>query len=553
MAAIAEIVSTSMITQFSGKRISLILTGTALFLWSLSLIYAELNIGFYGLIHSFPALFFIALSLLTLASFILWSSPQNHNTLLCFQLCWLIVMLWLTPVLIGSNSVFMDMTYSFYFSYIDYIDQFGHLNPASLWYHNWPGMCIFQSMFVDITGIKNLDVVALFGTFLMQFLVLLTLYLFFRYTIGRNNYRWAALWIFYLGNWIGQIYVSPQGMAFFLLMLLIAVLIKAGLAKEGNITVAERLKAIILISSLAVTHILTSIAGFLSIAALWVTKKTKLISILIIAAVFIIAWTMYGASTQFEYQLPIFLDRAFRLDTLFTSFFSGSNTTTSPSHTSINTLRILFSALFCVIGLGGVILSRKFKEKADSTILALAIVAILMTFTGLYTFELIMRTYMFVLIPIGYFGVKLLNSRITSGILCLVLLISLPLYVITHYGNTVRDTVPRGEIAFWHFIQDNTREGYLIGGLRPREYSYAGYYKVDFQQLEWNDNVFTSEYSKSDKPQYINVGRYEQSQQEFINDNMKVIPESRARLEESTHYNLIYTNRDVDLFIGETE
>ncbi|MFC1947594.1 hypothetical protein ACFLXY_06725 [Chloroflexota bacterium] len=447
----------------------------------------------------------------------------------------------------------MDTTYSFYFSYIDYINQFGHLDPVALWYHNWPGMCILQATFVDITGINNLDMIAFFGTLLMQFLVLLPLYLLFKHTIGRNNYRWAALWIFYLGNWIGQIYVSPQGLAFFLLMLLIAVLIKAGLVKEGNVTVAERLKAIIFIASLAVTHILTSIAGFLSIAALWVTKKTKLINILIIAAVFIIAWTMYGASTQFEYQLPIFLDRAFRLDTLFTSFFTGSNTTTSLSHTSINTLRISFSALFCVIGLGGVIISRKFKEKADSTILALSIVAIFMTFTGLYTFELIMRTYMFVLVPIGYFGVRLLNTRITSGILCLALLIALPLHVITHHGNAIRDTVPRGEIAYWHFIQDNTKEGYLIGGLRPREYSYAGYYKVDFQQLEWNNSLFISEYITSNKPQYINVGKYEQSQQEFINDNTQVVFEARIRLEESTHYNLIYVNQDVDLYIGETD
>jgi len=462
-------------------------------------------------------------------------------------------MLWLTPVLIGSNSVFMDMTYSFYFSYIDYIDQFSHLNPAALWYHNWPGMCIWQSIVTDITGINNLDTIAFFGTFLMQFLVLLPLYFFFKHTIPRNNYRWAALWIFYLGNWIGQIYVSPQAMAFFLLMLLIIVLVKAGLEKEGNVTIAERMKAIIVIASLVITHILTSIAGFLSIAVLWITKKSKLISILIVAAVFIITWTMYGASTQFEYQLPIFLDRAFKLDTLFTSYFTGSSTTTSPSHTGINILRIAFSALFCIIGLSGVIISRKFKEKADNTVLALAIVAIFMTFTGLYTFELIMRTYMFVLVPIGYFAVKLLNSRITSGILCLVLLVALPLHVITHYGNAVRDTVPRGEIAYWHFIRKNTKGGYLIGGLRPREYSYAGYYKIDFQQLVWNNNLFTSDSIKGDEPQYINAGSYEQSIQEFNYDNTRVIPETRARLKKSNRYNLIYTNRDVNLYIGESE
>src|SRR4030042_176447 len=290
VAAVAEVFPKYIILQFSQKRISIILTAISLLLWSLSIIHAELNIGFYGLIHSLPVIFFIAVCILTIASFILWNSPQNHSTLLCFQLCWLIVMLWLTPVLIGSNSVFMDTTYSFYFCYVDYIHLFDHLDPA-LWYHNWPGMCLFQSIFEDITGINNLDLIAFCGTFLMQFLVLIPLYLFFKHTIGRSNYRWAALWIFYLGNWIGQIYVSPQGMAFFLLMLLIAVLIKAGLVKEGNITVAERLGVLLLMAALVVTHILTSIAGFLSIAALWITRKTNLINIVIIAIVFIVAWT----------------------------------------------------------------------------------------------------------------------------------------------------------------------------------------------------------------------------------------------------------------------
>jgi hypothetical protein len=32
-----------------------------------------------------------------------------------------------------------------------------------------------------------------------------------------------------------------------------------------------------------------------------------------------------------------------------------------------------------------------------------------------------------------------------------------------------------------------------------------------------------------------------------------VIPEACARLEESTHYNLIYANQDTDLYISETE
>jgi hypothetical protein len=528
----------------------MILTIVALVLWSYSVSQAELIIGFYGLIHSFPITFFIALALLTIASAMLWVSPQSHGKLLCVQLCLLITALWLTPLLVGSNPMFSDISYRD-FAFYDYITRYGHLNTAWLWYHAWPGLWMLQAASMEVLGTENPYLVATLGPFLMQFLILLPLYLFLKNTISQSNYRWAASWIFYLANWTAQIYIAPQGMTFFLFLILLALLSKMSLWERGG-AVGNRLMTITVMACLPITHLFTSIAGFLSIALLWATRQLKVsTNLVIIATVFIGAATIYGAIVQLEFQLPHFLERAFRFDLLFKWHFVDPPHAASESHIAVRWVRVWFSALFAAIGIAGFILSRKLKSKADSTVLALSGVPIIMTFTALYGWELFMRTYLLALVPIAYFGVKLLNLRAASVVLCLLMLVALPLHIVAHHGNAARDHIPRGEIAYWHFIQDNIREGYLTGGLSPSEMRYAGYRAVGFDELEWDNNLLVGKPLNGDRPHYVNVGKWDQSAYGFLRNEPEFIPNMRARLENSTHYNLIYVNPDVSLFINE--
>ena len=66
MVATIRTASNYMVSLWSAKRISILLTIVALILWSFSVIQAEFSIGFYGFIHSFPISFFIALAFLTI-------------------------------------------------------------------------------------------------------------------------------------------------------------------------------------------------------------------------------------------------------------------------------------------------------------------------------------------------------------------------------------------------------------------------------------------------------------------------------------------------------
>ncbi len=81
--------------------------------------------------------------------------------------------------------------------------------------------------------------------------------------------------------------------------------------------------------------------------------------------------------------------------------------------------------------------------------------------------------------------------------------------------------------------------------------AYAGYVKVDFGQLEWENDRLVGVALRGTRPHYVNVGRYDQSAYEFFHNDPEFIPEIRALLENSPHYNLIYINPDLSLFIHE--
>src|SRR4030067_133963 len=91
-------------------RLSLGLTIAAVAAWALSTVQSRFTIGFYGLIHSYPISYFVSLGLLTIASSVLWIARESHPRLLCLQLCLFIVMIWLTPILIGANPVSTNWT-----------------------------------------------------------------------------------------------------------------------------------------------------------------------------------------------------------------------------------------------------------------------------------------------------------------------------------------------------------------------------------------------------------------------------------------------------------
>lgn len=548
----AEVTFRRFAGRYQPRQLSLLLTTIAVALWAFSIATAKLATDDWGIIHSLPVIFFIALGLLTIASAILWLSHQDYGKLLFLQLCLFITMLWLTPLLLGGSLVFGRDAYVWHDT-TEYILRYGHLDAASQWYHNWPGFDLVETSVIRILGIENPDLMLKIAPFLMQFILLGPLYIFFRNTIGRSNYSWAAIWLFYLGNWTGQYYFSPQSFGFLLLITVLALLTKSP-AWAAVKAPGHRFLEILVFAGLTIAHLLTSIAGLFIVAALWLARVLRGRALLVLlVAVFVAGWTIYGAIAYTGEQLLLFLERAFRLEFLWGVNIAGPVAAGSAGHQAVCTIRIAYTALFVVIGLAGVFLSRKFKSSADRAILAIGAGIVLMIPFSFYGSEYFMRAFFFMLPVIGYFGVKLLKTRISALILVLFLLAAIPFSIISLHGNQALNNITSGEVAYWHFLRDETTEGDVSGGIGFVTLGYTGRYSYRYlDSLKWKDDLLTGDWLTEGRPQYICLSQYDQSLYEINYNDPQFVPELRSRLNNSAEYNLIYTNSDVSLYIHES-
>ncbi|MFC1938103.1 hypothetical protein ACFLVS_00980 [Chloroflexota bacterium] len=175
------------------SQISILLTIIAVLLWAHSILYARFEIGHFGLIHSLPVTFFIALALLTAASAILWGSKENHGKLLLLQLLILISALWLIPVVTGGSLPFMNRAY-FNIGLINHIAEEGTFSTKGLWYLSWPGgHTLFAIM--TILGPINFETLLNVLPIFPITALMLPLYMLLRNILGKEkvNYCWAGL------------------------------------------------------------------------------------------------------------------------------------------------------------------------------------------------------------------------------------------------------------------------------------------------------------------------------------------------------------------------
>lgn len=551
-------------------HISIVLTATALILWSYSLTQAGLSIGFYGLISSFPISFFVALGMLTIASAILWVDNKNHQKLLLGQLLFLITALWLVPAVIGSHPN-LGVAHRNLGLVSNIVEQ-GRILGA--WYLSWPGAHVLFAIVSTVVAV-DLEPVAGIFPFLMQLLWLLPLYVFLRNTLGkaRVNYCWAGLWIFSLANWVGQEYFSPQAITFFLLLLLLALITSPLLWQEGSRPLPFLLAGGVIIAAIAITHFLTALAVACVLTAFCLAKRDKKLAPLIVGCLlFIVIWDVTGGGhylSRFSSEpvvmdpslnawavnpggsLPrpgvagpalvpqgvLAFDPGYIIESNVTMSLSGSE-----SHIAVVRTRIVLSSIFAVLGLAGVILTlvKSKQKRAALSVLAMAMsLSLLLPLTKQFGWELIQRLYLYALPFLAYFGAMLLDLRrkISATVICLWLIAASPLFMIAHYGNQAKDYWSPGYAAGVHYVNEATMRS---------DYSWARLSQVGWQnnQLVFNANFPTEEH-------YLAISKYDDAVYDFLRNQPDFVDEVGEWLRHSSDYDRIYVNPEFSGYVKE--
>ena len=544
--------------RFQPKQLSILSTVVALVLWAVSIARANLVLDDWGLIHSLPVIYFLGVGFLTLAAGILWLSKESHNFLMGFQLCFFIAMLWLTPLLLGTTL--MPTRYEFgYYSCTQYIINYFHLNLITQWLHNWPGFSLFGAGFTEIMGIKNTDMMLIWAPLVIEYLMVLPFYLFFRTTMGRNNYIWAAIWIFFLFNHVGQLYFGNQTMAFFLLFIILALFLEY-IAQKKLIPANQNVVLLLLFACIAMTHLLTALALLFILVVLWVYRKYNLSMMFVLFAVFAIGWTVFVATGYFVSWTPIVFKTLFRVDLLFQNNVVTLSSAGTMQHQIVALMRVLFTVLMGVISFVGVLLSRKFKNDYDLIVIAVGAGMLIMTFFCFYSGEMLSRTFFFILPILAYFAVKLFRTKIIAVILIVLLLVLSPLSVIPLHGDQSADNITASQRGYWQFIAQHTTQGYFTGGGMVGSFSlgYLGSQIYDVVIVNfsveatkrWADEILNKQWPLDGQSSYISVSSFEEEEYNVMMDIPQTLVGIRSCLNSPTsNYDLIFNSGDVTTYM----
>ncbi len=577
--------------NWSAKQISVLLTIIALLLWSHSILYARFEVGYLGLIHGLPVTFFIALAFLIVASATLWTCAEGHGKLLCLQLLILISALWLLPEITGGSPTFNDHAYR-NLGFVDYISRQGHFSSREISYLSWPGVLILFTTLSEVLS-ANFKTMVGFFPFLMQLLYILPLYVFLKNTLGpnRSNYCWAGAWLFSLANWQGNEYLSSaSGAGLFLLLTLLALVTMPAIWERSTRNFALLFLVVCVFAALAMTHLLTTIGALSIMAALTLVKKSKrMISVTALCVVLFVSWNLTGAAGYTKYfvrELDIVLPgESIEVPTEYAEAPSGGvdlpgersitlapnvivkteiidHLSGSESHIAVNWIRILFSAMFAMIGIVGAIAACLTRHRRN---VAISVLTIALGFSILivipYGARLLSYLFVFLLAPMAYFGARLLDmkKKIVVPVLCFFLFVSGPLHVIAHYGNQAFDYFPQTQANGLRFSYAQPTSGQLITSdylylwAMKTEISGVDYPFIPLSQLQWQDRKVLPKggFQDSSDSKWIYIMRRTREEYNFLLDEPYFVQKIESALANSVNCNLIYYNPDFKLYFLE--
>ncbi|HVX29373.1 MAG TPA: hypothetical protein VHA53_02750, partial [Nitrolancea sp.] len=196
----------------------------ALLLWAISLPGFNLRaMNDLGLISVMPSAFIGAIVLLTCSFCLTLSDHPLRGPVLLLHIGILILILYGTPALIEATPR-LSVTWR-HLGLVDYVMHNGNVLPKFDAYFNWPGFFAFGAFVTQIAGLPSLISLAAWAHVVFNALYMAPLVMIYRSTTTDARVVWLGLWFFYLSNWVGQDYFSPQGFDYFLYLALLGILL----------------------------------------------------------------------------------------------------------------------------------------------------------------------------------------------------------------------------------------------------------------------------------------------------------------------------------------
>jgi hypothetical protein len=106
--------------------------------------------------------------------------------------------------------------------FTNYIADNGATLPLVDARFNWPGSFSLAALLSETMGLHDGVLLIRWAPLFFELLYLLPLWVIASAATNDARARWVSVWLFYLANWVGQDYLSPQGLNFFFFLVVVA-------------------------------------------------------------------------------------------------------------------------------------------------------------------------------------------------------------------------------------------------------------------------------------------------------------------------------------------
>ncbi len=569
---------------------------SAFLLWFISLREVDIRrMNDLGLISVLPPLTIIALILLSVSFCLTLRQPQKRVPVLLLHLVLLIFMLYGVTTLVEEAPRF-SVLYR-HEGYTEYILRTGTIDPNLDAYFNWPGFFILSAFVTHIAGYQDIFGFGLWAPVFFNLIYLGPLYMIFNSATTDKRIVWLGLWFFYVTNWIGQDYFSPQGLNFFLYLVIIAILLRwfkvippaQSLVQEPHgqhlgrmqsfvhrffkwLRAPDTLRAallailITLFAFVVFSHPLTPFFVLSSVTALVVFRRCAPFWLPILMAVMTGAWIilMTQAFLAGHYS---WLTGGF--GNIFSAFSANVSDRVggSPEHIFIAKIRLVMT--FFIWGLAIVGAIRRFHNgHSDVSFVLLALAPFPLLVAQPYGGEMLLRIYLFSLPPMTFFAASVFYPTTTSGRsrwatvviagICITLLSG---FLFTRYGNERQDYMTNAEVAGVHYLYSIARPGSIfIEGADGTPWQLQDFEKYDTYSLTEKLYPAVATRDVSAIIQFIESKKhtnayliFTRSQKATAESSLGLSSDALDRLEDvlisSGKFRLVYGNADAQILV----
>jgi hypothetical protein len=176
-------------------------------------------IGDTGLVSVLPLRFFAALAVLTL-SFVISVHRGLHPRWYALHVAILVL------IVHGTLPLIYDVPrFAYVYKHVgvvDLVSRYGSVDRTIDAYNNWPGFFLLNAYFREAAGLRDSIGYALWAPVFFNASFVLPLLLAYRSLVEDRRVQWCAVWLFLLGNWVGQDYLAPQAFTYLLYLAIVA-------------------------------------------------------------------------------------------------------------------------------------------------------------------------------------------------------------------------------------------------------------------------------------------------------------------------------------------